>query len=154
LIIDLIRGFEEPWGRATLIVVYVDGLAMPRNPGTGTYGFIVYKDGKKFDEGYGLVGENVTNNYAEYVALIRALSSLLSHSDEEVTVRSDSRLLVNQMKGEWKRKKGAYLVKYKEANELAKMFRSLKFVWIPREANTEADELSRVAYSEFTRKKK
>ena len=131
----------------------MDGLAEP-NPGPGTYGFVVYKDGKKLNEEYGPAGENVTNNYAEYVALIRALSSIASQSDESVLVKSDSKLLVNQMRGEWKMRKGGYVEKYKEARELAKGFRSLKFVWIPREENIEADELSRVAYSEFLRRKR
>ena len=136
-----------------MIEVYVDGLAEP-NPGTGTYGFVVYKDGKKLNEGHGPAGEKVTNNYAEYVALIHALGSILWLSEEQVTVKSDSKLLVNQMKEVWKQKKGVYLVKQREAKDLAKKFKSLKFVWIPREENTEADERSRVAYSEFLSRKR
>ncbi len=132
-----------------LIEVFVDGLAEPANPGTGTFGFVVYREGKKIDEGRGPAGENVTNNFSEYVALIRALTSIISFSDETVIVRSDSKLLVNQMRGEWKVKKGAYVEKYKEAKEIAKRFRSLRFAWVPREENTEADELSRIAYAEF-----
>lgn len=134
-----------------MITVFVDGLSEPRNPGIGTYGFVIYRDGEKIGEGRGPAGENVTNNFAEYVALVRALSSIVSNSDEPVLIRSDSRLLVNQMSGEWKVKKGAYLPKYREAKELARRFKSLKFVWIPRERNAEADELSRRAYAEFTR---
>ncbi len=136
-----------------MLEVYIDGLAEPRNPGVGTYGFVIYSDGKRLTEGHGPAGENVTNNFAEYVALVRALSSIASNSDEPVLIKSDSRLLVNQMSGEWKVKKGAYLPKYREAKELARQFKSLKFVWIPRERNAEADELSRRAYAEFTRGK-
>ncbi len=123
----------------------------PANPGIGTYGFVVYRDEEKIGEGHGSAGEKVTNNYSEYFALVRALASIISNADEPVVVKSDSRLLVNQMSGEWKVKKGAYLPKYREAKELARQFKSLKFVWIPRERNAEADELSRRAYSEFTR---
>ncbi len=117
----------------------------------GAYGFVVYRDGVKVSEGRGPAGDRVTNNYSEYFALIRALQSIISNLDEPVVVKSDSRLIVNQMSGEWKVKKGAYLPKYREAKELARRFKSLKFVWIPRERNAEADELSRRAYSEFTR---
>ncbi len=131
--------------------MYIDGLAEPRNPGVGTYGFVIYSDGKRLTEGHGPAGENVTNNFAEYVALVRALSSIVSKSEEPVLIRSDSRLLVNQMRGEWKVKKGAYLPKYREAKEWARRFKSLRFVWIPRERNAEADELSRRAYAELTR---
>lgn len=133
-----------------MLEVYIDGLAEPRNPGVGTYGFVIYSDGKKLSEGRGPAGQNVTNNFAEYVALVRALSSIVSNSDESVLIKSDSRLVVNQMRGEWKVKRGAYLPKYREAKELARRFKSLRFMWIPRERNTEADELSRRAYAELT----
>ncbi len=132
-----------------MLEVFIDGLAGPQNPGVGTYGFVIYSGGKKLSEGHGPAGENVTNNFAEYVALIRALSSIISDSDEPVLIKSDSRLLVNQMRGEWKVKKGGYLPKYKEARELVRRFKSLKFVWIPRERNVEADELSKRAYYEL-----
>jgi len=55
------------------------------------------------------------------------------------------------MKGEWKVKKGVYLPKYREAKEAARAFKAIRFVWVPREANREADELSRVAYMEYLR---
>ena len=101
-----------------------------------------------------MVGDNVSNNYAEYSALVAALNELLRRGlTREVTVRSDSKLLVNQMKGSWRRKKGGYLEKYKEASELAKKFERLTFVWIPREENSEADLLSRVAYERYRRSK-
>ncbi|MBI3022946.1 MAG: ribonuclease H, partial [Thaumarchaeota archaeon] len=59
-----------------MIEIYVDGLAEPANPGTGTYGFVVYRNGEKIGEGYGPAGEQVTNNYSEYFALVRALTSI------------------------------------------------------------------------------
>jgi len=90
----------------------------------------------------------VTNNYAEYVCLIKALEYLGSLRDEKITVFSDSRLLVNQMKGEWRFKKGAYREKYIEAKELAGRFSDLRFEWIPREKNSEADELTNVAFAQ------
>jgi ribonuclease HI len=130
-------------------IVYVDGLAQPRNPGVGTYGFVVYSDGKKVSEGHGVAGENVTSNYAEYTALVIALKELKRLGFDEVVVRSDSKLLVGQMSGEWKVKGGAYLERLKEARELASGFRALRFEWVPRERNEEADMLSRVAYEAY-----
>jgi len=126
----------------------------PRNPGTGTYGYVVYDESGKIAEGNDVLGDNVSNNYAEYSALVAALNELLSRGlTRDVTVKSDSKLLVNQMKGTWKRKKGGYLEKYKEASELAKKFEQLTFEWIPREENSEADLLSRVAYERYRRSK-
>jgi ribonuclease HI len=129
-----------------VIEVYTDGLAQPSNPGIGTYGFVVYRDGKRIKEDCAVVGENVTNNYAEYEGLVHALKYLVAYRGETIIVRSDSKLLVGQMKGEWKVKKGRYLEKYHEAVRLAERFESLEFEWIPREKNEEADRLSRIAY--------
>jgi len=130
-----------------MIEVYTDGRAEP-NPGLGTYGFVIYKDGKRTYAKHGLAGRVVTNNYAEYVCLVKALEHLEPHRGEEITVFSDSKLLVNQMEGRWRFKKGAYSEKYLEAKDLAGKFSNLKFRWIPREKNTEADELTNIAFAE------
>lgn len=138
--------------KPTGVVVYVDGLAMPRNPGTGTFGYVIYQGKEKLVEGQGLAGYNVTNNFAEYVALVEALKKLRElRIGGEVTVRSDSQLLVGQMSKGWAVKGGGYLEKLKEARELTREFGSITFEWVPREKNEEADLLSRIAYEKFKR---
>ena len=139
----------------TTISIYVDGLAEP-NPGIGTFGFVVYKDGKEMKRGHGFDGNPVSNNHAEYVGLIAALRSVTGLEDEEIVVKSDSKMLVNQMSGLWKvskkafrnKSEGAYVDKYLEARELGVRFRRISFLWVPRERNSEADELSRIAFRE------
>ena len=80
------------------VVVYVDGLAMPSNPGTGTYGFVMYEGARKITEGSGLAGRGVTSNFAEYTALAEALKKLRALGVKgDVLVRSDSKLLVGHM---------------------------------------------------------
>ncbi len=138
-----------------MIQAYTDGLAEP-NPGVGTYGYAVYRDGKSILGRHGFAGDQVTNNFAEYSALVELLRELDEFRDEEITVYSDSKLLIGQMSGALKVSKtalkhklpGSYVEKYLEAVELARKFKKLRFVWIPREKNSEADELSRVAYRE------
>src|SRR5947208_14488187 len=72
----------------------------PRNPGTGAYGYVVYDSSGQIAEGNAVVGDNVSNNYAEYSARVAALNELLRRGlTRDVTVRSDSKLLVNQMSG-------------------------------------------------------
>ncbi len=115
---------------------------------------MIYDESGKIAEGNDVVGDNISNNFAEYSALVAALNELLTRGlSRDVTVKSDSKLLVNQMKGSWRRRKGGYLEKYKEASELAKKFERLTFEWIPREENSEADRLSRVAYERYRRSK-
>jgi ribonuclease HI len=135
-----------------MIEVYTDGRAEP-NPGLGTYGFVVYRDGERIQSDHGLAGRKVTNNYAEYFCLVKALEHLRPYGGEVITVFSDSTLLVNQMNGKWKFKKGAYSEKYLEAKRLASTFLKLRFEWIPRERNTEADELTNVAFAQAAGRK-
>jgi ribonuclease HI len=130
-----------------MIEVYTDGRAEP-NPGLGTYGYVVYRDGGLIHSEHGLAGRGVTNNYAEYFCLTKALENLQAHRDEEITVFSDSKLLVNQMNGEWKFKGGGYSEKYLRAKELARSFPKLRFEWVPRERNSEADELTNIAFAQ------
>ena len=129
------------------VTVYIDGLAEPRNPGTGTFGYLIYDGARKLAEGSGLAGYDVTSNFAEYTALAEALKRLRALGVEgDVIIRSDSKLLVGQMSEGWKVKGGMYLERLKEARELLKEFGSVRFEWIPRERNQEADLLTRIAY--------
>lgn len=145
-----------------LIEVYTDGLAEPVNPGIGTYGYVVYRDGRELKSGHGFDGEPVSNNHVEYAGLVEALKSMVSHTDEEMVVKSDSKMMVNQMAGNWKVSKkafrsggpGSYVGKYLEAREIASRFSKLTFKWIPREENSEADQLSRIAFFEQLAKRK
>lgn len=144
-----------------MIEIYTDGLAEPTNPGIGTYGYVVYRDGKELKRGHGFDGDPVSNNHAEYAGLVEALKSVAALTDEEIVVKSDSKMLANQMAGEWKVSKkaynseaeGTYVDKYLEAKEVARKFSRLSFVWVPREENSQADELSRVAYREQLRRR-
>lgn len=139
-----------------MIVVYIDGLCEPVNPGgIATYGLVIRDDQNTvIARKKGLVGEGsgMSNNVAEYAALCEALRSLLKGqmAASHIEVRSDSRLVVNQMKGDWKFHKGLYGEKYREARDLVTPFTQIEFKWIPREQNEEADLLSREAYSEAT----
>ncbi|MBI3841009.1 MAG: reverse transcriptase-like protein [Thaumarchaeota archaeon] len=134
------------------VTVYIDGLSQPRNPGIGTYGFVIYEGTRRLAEGEGLAGLDVTSNYAEYAALAEALKKLKQLGIEgDVLVKSDSKLLVGQMSQGWEVKGGAYIQKLKEARDLTREFGSISFEWIPREMNGEADLLTRTAYLKYGR---
>lgn len=134
------------------MTVYIDGLSEPANPGTGTYGFIIYDGRRKLAEGSGLAGYGVTSNFAEYTALAEALKKLKGLGiGGDILVRSDSKLLVGQMSEGWKVKGGMYVEKLKEARELMTEVGLVRFEWIPREQNGEADLLTRVAYERHRR---
>lgn len=140
------------------IRVYIDGLCQPKNPeGIACWAFCIYKGDTKLVERWGVVGEGkgMSNNLAEYVALREALRELIARNlyREDITVYSDSQLIVNQMEGIWRVKEGMYLQGYIEASRLVRKFIKINFVWIPREENVEVDTLSRKAYEEYCRTK-
>lgn len=130
----------------------------PVNPGgVACWGFVVYKHNVKLFTGKGVVGEGaeMSNNVAEYSALVKALKKLVKHGwhNEKVVIFSDSQLLVNQMNRLWKAYEGLYYPYYVEAVKLTQHFSNISFVWIPREQNKEADSLSRQAYEEYCKAK-
>ena len=94
----------------------------------------------------------MTSNFAEYTAFAEALKKLKDLRIEgDILVRSDSKLLVGQMGQRWKVKGGMYVEKLKEVRDLLKEFGSVRYEWIPREQNREADLLTRIAYSKLGR---
>ena len=133
-----------------MIEVWTDGLCEPINPGgTGCAGYVIKKNGKVVEQGSESLGasKDMTNNVAEYSALIRALQAIkkLGFDKEKILLRSDSKLLVSQMKGKWKVRGARIVPLQSKASELAKRL-DIVFQWIPREENEEADSLCRVAY--------
>ena len=85
----------------------------------------------------------LTNNQAEYTALVRALQHALrlgaAHS---IHVLSDSELMVKQMKGEYRVKNVDLMPLYEEARNLAKQFTGkVDYRHVRREHNSRADAL-------------
>ena len=140
-----------------MIVAYFDGACEPVNPrGIATYGVVVYKDDKKVYADYGLaveppLTEDSTNNVAEYTALIKVLEYLVTNNflEDKIIVRGDSQLVIRQLLGIYAVRSDRIRALYNRAIQLVVKFKNIKFEWIPREYNTEADELSHKAYEEY-----
>ena len=90
----------------------------------------------------------MSNNVAEYAALIAGLQALIDRqrTDCRVVVQGDSMLVIKQMQGEWRVRAPHISLLHDRAQELAGRFRAIEFRWVPREENLDADELSRRAY--------
>ncbi len=153
---DLDMGkYDEP--KAVDYIASIDGLCEPKNPGgIGSYGLVIYSHGKKIYEEGKVIGKGrrISNNAAEYSALVALLQYLIrNHIEGEVLIRSDSKLVINQMNGEWEVNDGLYVSKWYETRRLMKdLGAELRFEWIEREKNSEADKLSREAYEEYCKK--
>jgi len=92
-------------------------------------------------------GEGMSNNVAEYAAALRVFKYLISRSPGHVIVQGDSNLVINQLNGKWRVRKGLYHSVALEARELLGRLRSLGWqvdlLWIPRTQNEECDALSK-----------
>jgi ribonuclease HI len=66
---------------------------------------------------------------------------------DEIVIKGDSQLVIHQMNGTWQIKSAT---SKKFVPEIHRMLegRKTRFVWIPREQNAEADQLSNIAYSQ------
>jgi probable phosphoglycerate mutase len=127
------------------VVVEADG-GSRGNPGPAGYGAVV-RDAASGDvlaeraEGLGVT----TNNVAEYTGLVAGLRAAAELAADEVTVRMDSKLVVEQMSGRWKIKNAALQPLAREAGEIAGRFTTIRYEWIPRARNTHADRLANEA---------
>src|SRR5580658_9331894 len=133
--------------------VHFDGACDPaRGGGVATYGFTIEGEGLDHEE-FGLAvppgSERATNNVAEYVAAVRALEYLVSREFRGVVlVVGDSQLVIRQMSGEYEVKAEHLRPYHDHLQALANRVGEVRFDWVPREENTRADALSKLALSE------
>ncbi len=133
-----------------MIRAYIDGGARG-NPGPAGYGVRVEDaDGTLIEEIYQGLGV-ATNNVAEYNGLLAALRWAVDHGEREVHIRSDSELLVKQMRGEYKVKHPGLQPLYVRARLLAVEIGDVRFEHVRREFNKEADRLSNLGMDEAER---
>ncbi len=142
------RGEATPVsGRARRVIVYSDG-ASRGNPGpSGAGALVTSADGRVLSRVSKFLGE-MTNNMAEYTALLIALKQAQQAGAEEVTVRADSELLIEQLNGRYKVKSEALRILHGAAMDLLSSFKRWKAGHIPREKNQEADRLANQAIDE------
>ena len=127
-----------------MIVAYIDG-GSRGNPGPAGYGVCIEDaDGTLIEEFCKPLGV-ATNNVAEYSGLIAALEYAIAHRHRRVHVRSDSELLIKQMRGEYRVKHAGLRPLHQRARGLAGQLDRVTFEHIPRAKNAEADRLANLA---------
>lgn len=131
--------------------LYADGGARG-NPGPAGAGAVVFDSGgKRVVEVSDYLGV-ATNNIAEYEAVLRGLKKLTEEYPADIlkrvplTIRMDSKLVIEQLKGGYKVKHPNLVPRYFEVkNILARSFGSVVFEHVYRENNRDADELANQA---------
>ncbi|WP_251151537.1 bifunctional RNase H/acid phosphatase [Cellulosimicrobium sp. Marseille-Q4280] len=127
------------------LVVEADG-GSRGNPGPAGFGALVRDgaSGRVLAERAAFLG-TTTNNVAEYSGLVAGLRAAAAiDPDARVTVRMDSRLVVEQMSGRWQ-------IKHADMRRLAAEAATVlpagqvTYEWIPRAQNADADRLANEA---------
>ena len=127
----------------------IDG-ASRGNPGLSAIGIIIKQNEKILIEHSEFLGVR-TNNQAEYEALRRALE-ICNTLDKELTVFSDSELLVNQRNAKYKIRNQNLKMISREISNLEKNFDKIQYRRIPREKNNKADKLANMALDDYIKK--
>ena len=126
------------------IVAYIDGGARG-NPGPAGYGVRIEDEtGILIDEFHGFLG-SATNNIAEYSGLLAALRYAREHGHRKVRIKSDSELLVKQMRGEYRVKSPGLQPLHREACSIAHGLERIIYEHVRREQNKDADRLANLA---------
>jgi len=141
------------------IIIYTDG-GSRGNPGPGAVGVVFCNEkGEIFKKYSQYLGENFTNNEAEYRAVIFALKKFKSlfgkklAKNSEIELKSDSELLIKQLRGEYKILEPKIQTLFIAAWNLKLDFKKVKFTLISREKNKEADRLVNEALDSEARQK-
>ena len=126
-----------------MITAYFDGGARS-NPGPAGYGVYIVDDaGTVLAELHGSLGI-ATNNVAEYNGLLAALQWAIDNNVTAITVKGDSLLIIEQMRGNYKVKNEGLKHLHMKARMLVMQIGNVKFEHVPRELNKDADRLSNV----------
>ena len=128
------------------IIIYTDG-GSRGNPGPAAIGVVFCNEnGQRIKEYSEFLGE-ATNNEAEYRAVVFALKKFKAlfgkklAQSSEVELKSDSELIVKQLKGEYKILEPNIQRLFLEVWNLRLDFKKMKFTLISREKNKETDRL-------------
>jgi len=139
-------------------IIYTDG-GSRGNPGNAGCGAVVCDAQGKVLKKAGKNLGTMTNNEAEYSAVILGLDTLkkLLGSEKtalaDVEIRLDSELVGRQLSGQYQIKEERLFPFFMKVwNYRVKDFTSLKFVNIPREENNIADGLANEAMDEVSKK--
>lgn len=122
------------------LILYTDGGARG-NPGPAALGYVINDEKGETLVEHGEYLGVMTNNQAEYHALLAGVRKARALGAKRLEVRMDSELIVKQMKGEYRVKDKELAKLYLQVHNELVHFSKVAFVHVRREKNTEADRM-------------
>ena len=122
----------------------VDGAANAQESGVG----LILTSLDEIDMAYALIfGFKASNNEAEYEVVIARLNLAHSMEADQLEVRNDSQLVVKQIEDSYGARGEKMILYLKKVRELLKKFIRVQVKHVPREKNSRADALEKLATS-------
>jgi ribonuclease H / adenosylcobalamin/alpha-ribazole phosphatase len=134
-------------GSIPYLILRTDG-ASRGNPGHSAAGIVIEKPNGEIAARGKLYLGVMTNNQAEYRALILGLKAAAHYHPALVRVYMDSDLIVNQMRGTYKVRHPDLAPLWREASDLVHALPAVTFDHVPRAQNALADRLANEALDE------
>ncbi len=131
--------------RVERVVIHADGSSRG-NPGPAAIGATVKDEQDRLVARISQRIGPMTNNQAEYRAIIAALEAAIRLGVKQVAMNLDSELVVRQIKGEYRVKNLALKSLYQQVKQLTSRLEGYTINYIPRRQNTEADNLANMAF--------
>jgi len=126
-----------------MLEIFADGSSLG-NPGNAGVGIVIYKNKKIFKKLSFYIGK-VTNNFAEYAALISALQEAAVLGGRPVYVYMDSQLVTRQVEGSYKVKDSNLYPLNILVKNLLNIIGDCRVCYKPRQDNKLADSLAKKA---------
>ncbi len=113
------------------------------------YGWLVFHNKTVIAHGHGGFAHacHASSNAAEYLAMLEGLEAMLDMGiqKERVRVVGDARSVIQQMQGMAAVRSAGIIGLHQRALRLSAQFKRIKWLWIPRNENKDADQLTRRA---------
>ncbi len=126
------------------VIINTDGTAEP-NPGAAAIGAIIRDEQGKVMATISQSIGRATNNQAEYRAIVTALETAIRLGAQQVTLRSDSELVVRQLNRQYRVKAATIKPLYQQVRQLLDQLGGFTIIHIPRQQNRQADRLASIA---------
>jgi len=130
-------------------VIYADG-ASRGNPGPAAIGAIIKDERGRLMTSISQRIGRATNNQAEYRAIIAALEEAARLGARQVEIKTDSELVVKQIKGEYRVKKAILKPLYQQVKQQQGSLEGFTITHILRQQNIEADNLANKALNGYS----